>query len=53
MRVNGCARLANLCWRDLAIVAKALVDGRVITEIGLMRDIAFRTIAVLRDARRI
>ena len=43
---------ANLCWRELAIVAKALVDGRDMTEIGLMRDIALRTIAVLRDAGR-
>jgi hypothetical protein len=43
---------ADLCWRELAIVAKALVDGRDVTEIGLMRDIALRTIAVLRDAGR-
>lgn len=43
---------ADLCWRELAIVAKALVDGRGVTEIGLMRDIALRTIAVLRDAGR-
>ena len=51
----GCARLhraADLCWRELAIVAKALADGRDMTEIGLMRDIALRTIAVLRDAGR-
>jgi hypothetical protein len=41
---------AHLCWRELAIVAKALVDGHDETEIGLMRDIALRTIAVLRDA---
>jgi len=41
---------ANACWRELAIVAKALVDGRDMTEIGLMRDIALRTIAVLKDA---
>jgi hypothetical protein len=41
---------ADLCWRELAIVAKALVDGRNVTEIGLMRDIALRTIAVLRTA---
>ena len=40
----------DLCWRELAIVAKALVDGRDVTELGLMRDIALRTIAVLRDA---
>lgn len=44
---------ADLCWRELTIVAKALVDGRDVTEIGLMRDIALRTIAVLRDAGRI
>jgi hypothetical protein len=43
---------ADLCWRDLALVAKALVDGRDLNEIGLMRDIALRTIAVLRDAER-
>jgi hypothetical protein len=43
---------ANLCWRELAIVAKALVDGRDVTEIGLMRDVALRTIAVLSDAGR-
>jgi hypothetical protein len=43
---------ADLCWRKLAIVAKALVDGHDVTEIGLMRDIALRTIAVLRDAGR-
>jgi len=43
---------ADLCWRELAIVAKALADGRDMTEIGLMRDIALRTIAVLRDTGR-
>jgi hypothetical protein len=43
---------ADLCWRELAIVAKALADGRDVTEIGLMRSIALRTIAVLRDAGR-
>lgn len=43
---------AELCWRELALVAKALADGRDVTEIGLMRDIALRTIAVLRDAAR-
>jgi hypothetical protein len=43
---------ADLCWHELAIVAKALVDGWDVTEIGLMRDIALRTIAVLRDAGR-
>ncbi|WP_291861963.1 hypothetical protein [Bradyrhizobium sp.] len=43
---------ADLCWRELAIVAKALADGRDMTEIGLMRDIALRTIAALEDAGR-
>jgi len=43
---------ADLCWRELAIVAKAVVDGRDVTEIGWMRDIALQTIAVLRDAWR-
>jgi hypothetical protein len=41
---------ANLCWRELAIVARALADGRDLTEIGLMRDVALRTIAVLTDS---
>ena len=41
---------ANAHWRELALVAKALADGRDMTEIGLMRDIALRTIAVLRGA---
>jgi hypothetical protein len=31
-------------WRDLAIAAKAVSDGRDLCEIGLMRDIAYRTI---------
>jgi hypothetical protein len=39
----------NLCWRELAIVAKALADGRDMAEIGLMCDIAQRTLA---DRRR-
>jgi hypothetical protein len=43
---------ADLCWRELAIIAKAVADGRDLTEIGLMRDIALRTITALRDARR-
>ncbi len=38
----------DLCWRELVIVAKAVVDGRDLSEIGLMRDIALRTIAALR-----
>ncbi len=40
---------ADLCWRELALVAKALADGWDLTEIGLMRDIVLRTIAVLRS----
>jgi hypothetical protein len=28
----------DLCWRELAIVAKALADGRDMTEIGLMHE---------------
>jgi hypothetical protein len=38
---------ANLSWRELAVVAKAIADGVDLTAIGLMRDIAERTIAVL------
>ena len=37
----------DLCWRELSIVAKALADGRDMTKIGLMQNIAQRTIAVL------
>jgi hypothetical protein len=43
---------ANLCWRELALVAKALADGRDMTEIGLIRNVALRPIAVLRSAAR-
>jgi hypothetical protein len=43
---------ADPCWRELALIAKALADGRDMTEIGLMRDIALRTIAVLGSAGR-
>ncbi|MGB8401122.1 hypothetical protein [Bradyrhizobium sp.] len=43
---------ADLCWRELALVAKALADGRDMTEIGLMRDIALRTIAALGASGR-
>jgi hypothetical protein len=43
----------SLCWRELAIVARALADGRDMAEIGLMRDIAQRTLAELAsDGRR-
>jgi hypothetical protein len=41
----------DLCWPDLVIVAQALGEGRDMTEIGLMRDIAMRTVGVLRDAQ--
>jgi hypothetical protein len=43
----------ELCWRELAIVAKALADGRDMSEIGLMREIAQRTVAVLADNAQI
>jgi hypothetical protein len=43
----------DLCWRELVIVAKALADGRDMSEIGLMREIAQRTVAVLTDDARI
>jgi hypothetical protein len=42
----------DLCWRELAIVAKALADGRDMAEIGLMRDIAQRALAVLANDGR-
>ena len=51
--MHEASEAADLCWRELAIVAKALADGRDMTEIGLMRDIALRTIAVRRDAGQI
>jgi hypothetical protein len=44
--MHAAAEARDLCWRELAIVAKALADGRDMTEIGLMHDIALRTIAV-------
>lgn len=36
----------RLCWGELTLVAEALADGRDLSEIGLMRDIAERTIIV-------
>jgi hypothetical protein len=39
----------DLCWRELAIIAKALADGRDLTEVGLMRAIALNTIEALRN----
>ncbi|MBA2397885.1 MAG: HEAT repeat domain-containing protein [Bradyrhizobium sp.] len=38
---------ADLCWRELAIVADAIARGCDLTEIGLMHNIAQRTIAAL------
>jgi hypothetical protein len=38
---------AQLCWRELVIIAKALSDGRDMDEIALMRAIAVRTIEAL------
>lgn len=43
---------ADLCWRELVLIAKALADGRDMAEIGLMRDIAQRTVTVLADSVR-
>jgi hypothetical protein len=37
----------ELPWRELAIVAKALADGIDLGEIGLMREVALRTVDVL------
>ncbi|KWV48543.1 hypothetical protein AS156_18965 [Bradyrhizobium macuxiense] len=41
---------ADLCWPELTLVTKAIAGGRDLTEIGLMRAIAERTIAVLASA---
>jgi hypothetical protein len=37
----------ELSWRELAIVAKALAEGVDLGEIGLMREVALRTVDVL------
>jgi DNA-binding NarL/FixJ family response regulator len=42
----------DLCWRELAIVAKAVADGRDLSEIGLMRAIAMNTIEAHRNIDR-
>jgi hypothetical protein len=42
----------ELCWRELAIIAKALADGRDRNEIGLMRAIALNTIEAHRNIDR-
>jgi hypothetical protein len=39
--------------RELVIIAKALADRRDMAEIGLMRDIAQRTVTMLADSARI
>ena len=36
-----------LAWADLAVVARAVLDGHDLTKIGLMRNIAERTVACL------
>lgn len=41
---------ADLCWPELSLVAKAVADGRDLNEVGLMRAVAKRTIAVLASA---
>lgn len=41
---------ADLCWPELTLVADAVAGGRDLTEIGLMQDIAERTIRVLANA---
>jgi hypothetical protein len=38
----------ELSWREFAIVAKALAEGVDLGEIGLMREVALRTVDVLR-----
>ena len=53
LRTALCMRAAvpndDLCWRELALVAQAVAEGRDLIEIGLMRDIALRTIEVLSE----
>ncbi len=39
----------DLCWPELTLVAKAVAEGQDLAEIGLMRDIALRTLAVHSD----
>jgi len=40
-------------WADLAVVARAVWEGRDLAEIGLMRSIAERTLDVLADQQNI
>jgi hypothetical protein len=39
-----------LPWRNFVILAQALADGRDLSEVSLMRDIAARTVTVLAQA---
>jgi hypothetical protein len=39
----------ELCWPDLALVARAVLEGHDLTRIGLMRNIAERTVAALSN----
>jgi len=39
----------ELCWADLAVVARAVLEGHDLTRIGLMRNIAERTVAALSN----
>jgi hypothetical protein len=41
------------CWREIAVVAKAVAEGRDLAEIGLMRRIASRTVDFLEDDRHV
>jgi len=47
MREAPAEAAAELGWRELTLIAEAISNGRDLTEIGLMHDIAKRTIAVL------
>ena len=42
----------DLCWRELTLVAKALAERRDLTEIGLMHDVASRTITAIGHMAR-
>jgi hypothetical protein len=39
----------EMCWSDLAVVARAVLEGHDLTKIGLMRDIAERTVEFLSE----
>jgi hypothetical protein len=43
---------ADLPWREFAILAQALADGRDMADLAVMRDIAMRTVAALADISR-